>query len=85
MVDHVAKAFTAEAVHLDGDRYLDCEFMRAEMVFSGGELPIFTNCTFNSCLWRFEGAAERTLEHARFLTGFGNPFLTDSILRMVRS
>ena len=58
-----ATIFNHETVVLDGEHFADCEFQDCRMVFNGGEVPVFDNCRFNGCEWKFEDAAGRTLAY----------------------
>jgi hypothetical protein len=51
-----------ERVEMDGGHFIDCHFERASLVYSGGEHPMFENCTFGDVGWRFDGAALRTIQ-----------------------
>lgn len=46
---------------IDGKHYIDCRFEGTQMVYTGGELPDFTRCTFQNYRMTFEGAAQNTL------------------------
>ncbi len=48
-------------VLIDGDTFVDCEFRNCLLTYTGGEIPIMTDCKIYDCEWRFEGAAERTI------------------------
>lgn len=67
MAKHVAKIFENVPVEVDGEEFLDCEFRRAELVYSGGPVPVFTGCTFDSVNFMFQGAAGRTTAFIAFL------------------
>jgi hypothetical protein len=83
MAHHAAKAFTTETVHLDGQIFFDCEFKQCRMIYEGGEIPIFTGCHFDSCDWRTEGAAGRTMTFLRFLNSSGNQNLIDGVKKWI--
>jgi hypothetical protein len=73
MADHVALAFTDEALHVDGERYLDCEFNGCRLIYAGGEVPFFGGCHLHDCNWHLEGAADNTINLLRMLVGMGHP------------
>ena len=58
-------AFENVAVRLDGTEYQGCSFRRCTLVYSGGLLPGFSDCTFEACGWHFEEAAGRTVMFIR--------------------
>jgi hypothetical protein len=64
-------SFTHETVSLDGERFDSCEFRDCRLVYAGGEAPVFRDCKFENCDWRFEGSAGRTLEHLKAIWGAG--------------
>lgn len=80
MVQHAARAFTAENVHVDGATFIDCEFDRAILVYAGGELPVISGCHFHDCTWKFEAHAQRTLAYLKLLAS-ENDELRKGILR----
>ena len=80
MSDYVARPFANEIVHLDGATFIDCEFRNATLVYSGGELPSFMGCHFDSCAWTFEGHALRTLAYLKRLVSEHEGF-HEAILR----
>lgn len=53
--------YSHETVSLDGQVFSDCEFMKSRLIYAGGEPPIFDNCRFTNCEWRYDGAAGNTL------------------------
>lgn len=63
--------FNHETVVLDGEHFADCEFRDCRMVFSGGPPPVFKNCRFHGCDWRFDEAAANTLKYMRVLWTVG--------------
>jgi len=60
--------FDNRRVPIDGIRFEDCTFTRTKLIYRG-EAPVeFSGCTFDSCTWVFEGAANETLQ---FLSTLG--------------
>ena len=55
------QTFQAERELIDGNEYVDCRFVGTILVYRGGDLPDFTNCTFNNYRVEFENAALNTL------------------------
>lgn len=54
------KVFSDKKEHVDGNSYNGCTFIKVEIVYSGGEPPSFTKCSFDGVKFAFEGAAGRT-------------------------
>lgn len=46
---------------VDGFKFDRCRFEQCTLVYSGGEIPAFVNCSFADSQFEFEGAAGRTL------------------------
>ncbi|OXE36309.1 MAG: hypothetical protein CGW95_08330 [Phenylobacterium zucineum] len=57
-----ATIFNREIVQPDGEAFEDCEFRDCRMVYAGGEPPLFRQCRFEDCDWRFDDAAARALD-----------------------
>jgi hypothetical protein len=81
MARHAAKVFAKETVHVDGQEYIDCEFLQCEMVYGGGALPVLRGCNLDSCRWKLEGAAGRTMALMRTLYAAGDKSLCEGIIR----
>jgi hypothetical protein len=60
-----------ETIQLDGETFEDCEFRSCRLIYAGGEPPLFTDCRFDECEWRFEDAAARTLAHLKLVWSLG--------------
>jgi len=69
----------AEMVDTDGKLFTKCHFENAQLRYSGGELPIFDNCTFATIGWFFDGAALRTIQllQANGNAEGGRPFIEE--------
>lgn len=63
--------YNHETVALDGEAFSNCEFRDSRLVFTGGEPPIFSNCRFDNCEWKFDEAAARTLVHLKTIWAAG--------------
>jgi hypothetical protein len=63
--------YNHETIALDGEAFSDCEFRDARLVYSGGEPPTFVRCRFDSCEWKFDDAAARTLAHLKLVWSVG--------------
>jgi len=77
----VATLFNHETVVLDGQAYADCEFRDCRMVFSGGEPPVFTNCRFEGCDWKFDDAAARTLAYLKLVWAVGGKAPVQAVIK----
>jgi hypothetical protein len=59
-----------EMVETDGTAFIDCTFDSAQLVYRGGEHPLFDRCRFGSNVtWVFLGPALKTIQ---FLQRIGN-------------
>jgi hypothetical protein len=75
--------YNHETVALDGERFSDCEFRDCRMIYRGGEPPIFDNCRFGACDWRFEDAAARTLAHMQVLWTVGGKAPVQALIKTI--
>lgn len=75
--------FTRETLQLDGETYSDCEFKKCRLVYAGGEVPVFQDCKFDDCEWRFEEAAGRTLEHLKVVWNAGGKALVQGMIKEI--
>ena len=55
------KRFVGGEEHIDGNEYIDCFFENVSLIYSGGELPAFERCEFDTMRMVFNGPAQRTL------------------------
>ena len=51
-----------EMVATDGTHFTKCHFDGIHLCYSGGEHPIFDDCTFANVGWYFKDAALRTVQ-----------------------
>jgi hypothetical protein len=63
--------FNHETVPLDGESFTGCEFRDCRLVYAGGEPANFTDCRFENCEWKQEGAAAHTLAHLKQMWAAG--------------
>jgi len=75
--------FNHETVQLDGEAFSDCEFRGCRMVYKGGELPVFIDCKFDDCDWRFEDAAARALAHMKIVWGVGGKAPVQALIKEI--
>jgi hypothetical protein len=72
-----------ETVNLDGETFSACEFRDCRLVYSGGELPVFDDCRFEKCDWKFEGAAARTLVYMKLMWGLGGKAPMQALIKEI--
>lgn len=60
-----ARSFKGGQVKLDGTHFDGCEFDGCTLIYSGGELPQFSSCTFANVQFGLDGAAARTASYMR--------------------
>jgi hypothetical protein len=60
----IGKTFNdQELVDTDGERFVDCTFNSAVLVYRGGDHPHFDGCSFGADVsWRFLGPALTTIQ-----------------------
>ena len=56
------ETFENRRIPIDGVRFEDCTFARTKLIYYGERPVEFSGCTFDSCTWVFEGAANETLQ-----------------------
>ena len=76
-----ATIFNLETVPLDGEMFADCEFRECRMVYSGGKPPVFDNCRFDACDWRFDDAAANTLAHLKVVWAAGGKAQVQALIK----
>ena len=54
--------FSRVVVVIDGKKFVKCNFVNCDLVYKGGEVPVFDGCDLNGSLWVFDEAARRSLE-----------------------
>ena len=60
--------FQDTSVDLHAGAYINCTFVRCELVFNGGPLRL-ENPTILGCSWNFQGAAAATMDLLRVICG----------------
>jgi len=78
-----ATIFNHETVALDGEAFADCEFRACRMVYSGGKPPVFDNCKFHDCDWRFDDSAARTLAHLKVVWAAGGKAQVQALIKEI--
>lgn len=56
-------------VLMDGQTFVDINFEDADLVYEGGAVPSFNNCTFDRTRFMFAGPAENTIVFLRSMAG----------------
>ncbi len=78
-----ATIFNLETVPLDGEMFADCELRESRMVYSGGKPPVFDNCRFDACDWRFDDAAANTLAHLKVVWAAGGKAQVQALIKEI--
>jgi hypothetical protein len=78
-----ATSFNHETVALDDEHFTDCEFRGCRMVYRGGEPPVFEDCRFDDCDWRFEDAAARTLTYMKAVWAAGGKAQVQALIKTI--
>jgi hypothetical protein len=61
MARHEKQSFIDRSLVVDGNEYIECSFLRCELIFAGGTIPTLNGNDFDSCLWKFDGPAARAV------------------------
>jgi len=75
--------YNHQTVVLDGESFSRCEFDACRLVYSGGELPRFEQCSFVNCDWRFEGAAAQTLSVLKLMWSAGAKPAVQTVIKEI--
>jgi len=75
--------FNHETVALDGESFSGCEFRDCRLVYRGGAVPHFADCSFHDCDWKFEDAAERTLAHLKGVWAAGAKATVQAMIKEI--
>jgi hypothetical protein len=73
--------YNHETVHLDGETFSDCEFRDCRLVYAGGEPPVFRDCSFVGCDWKYDEAAARTLAHLKLVWSVGGKTSVQALIK----
>jgi len=73
-VQQTNNATLSGRVILDEHIFADCQFVNAELVYTGGKPPALIRCGFENARLAFEGPAEDTLNYLRALAGSSADF-----------
>jgi hypothetical protein len=75
--------YNHETVLLDGETFDACEFRDCRMVYAGGEPPVFAQCRFDNCDWRFDEVAGNTLTYLKTLWTVGQKATVQGLIKEV--
>jgi hypothetical protein len=75
------EAYNHETVALDGEAFSDCEFRDCRLVYAGGEPPTFSGCKFDSCDWRLDDAAARTVAYLKTVWLAGDKATVQAVIK----
>jgi len=59
------KPFTSIPMSMDGFNFTSCQFKNSNLYYAGGPVYVGSDCTFENCQRKFQGAAAWTLEAMR--------------------
>jgi hypothetical protein len=59
--------FGAEIVCVDDMRFIDCRFTETTLIYFGGAMPKFDDCSLAKVRFEFGGASARTVAYLKFL------------------
>lgn len=54
-------------VTVDFNEYIECEFKDCEIIYGGGGVPVFENCSFNNCRFSLIQRAANTVDYFSLL------------------
>jgi len=66
-----AVSYNHQTVALDGEIFQGCDFTACRLIYAGGEPPVFTDCRFDDCEWKFDKAASATLAYLKLMWTVG--------------
>lgn len=64
---YTANKFNNDNITVDLNEYVNCDFNSCEIIFKGGNLPVFENCTFSNCRFSLIEKADNTIGYLSFL------------------
>ncbi len=85
MAIYRSERYSNQRVEVDGNQYEFCEFNSCQLVYSGGEKPVFRSCTFRQTGLQLDGAAIRTAQYLQNLRSVGLTYGTERILNEVEA
>jgi hypothetical protein len=79
------KSFSNQAVLVDGNRYEKCSFINCNLMYRGGDLPVFDACVFQGGNIQLEGAAFKTVKYLSSLNREGLGDSVDTVITEVQA
>jgi len=79
------RTFTDEHVPQDGNQFIRCRFIRCNMVYAGGEVPVLSHCELHSCEFDFIGEAANTLKHLSQMYRGGFQWRVEQAFQSIRT
>ena len=55
------QTFESSTIHLDGNEFIECSFVRCKLLFGGQSVPVTRNCQMTDCEMQFVGASHLTI------------------------
>ena len=74
-------SYSHETVALDGETFASCEFRDCRLVYAGGEPPVFRDCSFVDCDWKYDEAAARMLAHLKVVWNAGGKASVQALIK----
>ena len=78
--------FENATISLDGNHYDNCGFQRCQLIYNGGDLPIFSgDLRIEHCEFTFADAADRTLGFLHLMYHLGNKVVVEQVINKIRT
>jgi hypothetical protein len=84
MSKHEKEQLVDRSIVVDGSEYVGCTFVRCEIIFAGGSLPVLANNSFRDCRWVFDGPSARTIQFMAALYRNGAKDLIEATFENIR-
>jgi hypothetical protein len=81
----VGKDFSNQEIHVDGKTFRRCRFLGCTLVFSATSPFALDHDTFDSTVWRFDGAASLTVEVMKTMHSGGFKDVIDYLIKEITS
>lgn len=73
--------YNHETVAMDGESFSGCEFRDCRLVYAGGEPPVFVDCSFVGCDWKYDASAARTLAYLKVVWSVGGKAPVQALIK----
>jgi hypothetical protein len=80
--DH--QTYVGKVVRLDDESYTNCRFENCTLVYSGGGLAEFGNNVLINSHFKFDGAAQRTVDFLRAAQYGGLAVFVDEVMQYIK-